>query len=158
MPCHDCGFALLSHHDDDVGAATWMPTRGTRIAVTMEPIDDEQAGDFVEFYTRRGCPISARLARQLQRRRLPMRYHDIWADERDAAFVRSVARGNETVPTVLIGDTALVAPSVRQVFAVLIDQAPHLLPVDDEPRDAGLIRLVRTFTRRPHTNGDDQAR
>ena len=124
----------------------------------MEPIDGEDAGDFVEFYTRRGCPISARLARQLRRRRLPLRFHDIWADDRDAAFVRSVARGNETVPTVLIGDTALVAPSARQVLAVLADRAPHLLPVDDEPRDVGLVRLVRTFTRRTHTNGDDQAR
>jgi mycoredoxin len=124
----------------------------------MEPIDDEEPGDFVEFYTRRGCPISARLARQLQRRRLPLRFHDIWADERDAAFVRSVARGNETVPTVLIGDTALVAPSARQVLAVLADRAPHLLPVDDEPRDTGVIRIVRILTRRPHANGDDQAR
>ncbi len=124
----------------------------------MEPTDDEPAGDFVDFYTRRGCPISARLARQLQRRRLPLRFHDIWADHRDAAFVRSVARGNETVPTVLIGDTALVAPSARQVLAVVADQAPHLLPVDDEPRDTGLIRLVRTFTRRPHANGDDETR
>jgi hypothetical protein len=30
-----------------------------------------------------------------------------------------VARGNETVPTVAIGDTALVNPSAREVLALL---------------------------------------
>ncbi len=40
---------------------------------------------------------------------------DIWQDPEAAAFVRSVANGNETVPTVSIGDVHLVNPSARQV-------------------------------------------
>ncbi len=35
-----------------------------------------------------------------------------------AAFVRSVANGNETVPTVAVGDVHMVNPSVRRVRAV----------------------------------------
>ena len=43
---------------------------------------------------------------------------DIWADEDAAAFIRGVNGGNETVPTVAIGGTVLVNPSVRQVVAL----------------------------------------
>jgi hypothetical protein len=41
--------------------------------------------------------------------------HDIWDDPDAAAVVRSHANGNETVPTVVIGDVGLVNPSTRQV-------------------------------------------
>jgi len=119
--------------------------------VTHEPIEanDEMpipALAAVEFYTRRGCPISAGLSRQLQRRGVPLRFHDIWADEDDAAFVRSVARGNETVPTVRIGDAVLVAPSTRAVLAALSEQAPHLLPASDDS-GSWLSRVRRGWRR-----------
>jgi hypothetical protein len=42
---------------------------------------------------------------------------NIWEDPEAAAFVRSVARGNETVPTVTAGDTVMVNPSASQVLA-----------------------------------------
>jgi len=41
--------------------------------------------------------------------------------------VRSVADGNETVPTVVIGPIGLVNPSIKQVKAALEEHAPHLL-------------------------------
>ena len=44
---------------------------------------------------------------------------NIWEDADAASFVRSVARGNETVPTVTIGDIALVNPSVGELHRVL---------------------------------------
>jgi hypothetical protein len=44
---------------------------------------------------------------------------NIWEDPEAAAFVRSVARGNETVPTVTVGDVALVNPSVGDLQRVL---------------------------------------
>lgn len=84
--------------------------------------------DAIHFYTRAGRPVSAYLSRRLQRFGFPLRYHDIWADPAAAAFVRSVARGNETVPTLVIGDVFLVAPSVSQVVAATTERAPHLLP------------------------------
>ncbi len=73
--------------------------------------------DVVEFYTRTGCPFSLALSWKLRRRRVPVRFHDIWADPEAAAFVRSVAGGNETVPTVVVGDVVLVAPSARRVVS-----------------------------------------
>lgn len=42
---------------------------------------------------------------------------NIWDDPEAAAFVRSVARGNETVPTVAVGEIAMVNPSVKDVLA-----------------------------------------
>jgi mycoredoxin len=50
-------------------------------------------------------------------RRARVKFHEvnIWNDPSAAAFVRSVANGNETVPTVTIGEVSLVNPSARQV-------------------------------------------
>lgn len=92
----------------------------------------------IRFYTRPGCPFSAVLSRQLRRRGLPLEFHDIWLDRDAAAFVRSVAGGNETVPTVVVGDAALVNPSVRRVLAATAEHAPHLLP--DPAADAATGR------------------
>lgn len=52
---------------------------------------------------------------------------NIWADPADAAIVRSVADGNETVPTVMIGDHAMVNPGAWQVKKAAKRLAPHLL-------------------------------
>lgn len=40
---------------------------------------------------------------------------DIWADDEARALVRSVNGGNETVPTVQIGDEFLTNPALREV-------------------------------------------
>ncbi len=41
--------------------------------------------------------------------------HNIWENAADAGVVRMHARGNETVPTVVIGDVGMVNPSARAV-------------------------------------------
>ena len=56
-----------------------------------------------------------------------MNERNIWDNPDDAAIVRSIADGNETVPTVVIGPVGLVNPSVKQVKATLAEHAPHLL-------------------------------
>ena len=86
----------------------------------------------VEFYWRPGCGFCMSLERQLRRAGVPMDQRNIWEDPDAAAFVRSVDRGNETVPTVTVGDIALVNPSRHQVVAILADRAPHLLPEGTE--------------------------
>ena len=45
---------------------------------------------------------------------------NIWEDPEAASFVRSVAGGNETVPTVTIGDEVFVNPSVQQLAAAIV--------------------------------------
>ena len=70
------------------------------------------------------------LERRLESARVPFKKHNIWENPDDAAFVRSVADGNEVVPTIRVGETALVNPSLGQVLAAMQDQAPHLVPAE----------------------------
>ena len=83
--------------------------------------------DCVEFYWRPGCPFCIALRRRLRGSGLPVREVNIWDDPDAAARVRAVAGGNETVPTVFVGDHALVNPSIRQVTALVREAAPKLL-------------------------------
>ena len=46
-----------------------------------------------------------------------MAKHNIWEDPADAAVVRSLANGNETVPTIVIDDIGMVNPSADEVIA-----------------------------------------
>ena len=69
----------------------------------------------VTVYLRPGCPFCHRLVSQLEKTDLKYEVRDIWDDPEAAAFVRSVADGNETVPTVTIGDISLVNPPANLV-------------------------------------------
>lgn len=80
----------------------------------------------VEFYWRPGCPFCMRLRRGLHRRGLPIEAINIWEHPDAAARVRAVADGNETVPTVFIGERALVNPTVAQVESLLREVDPGL--------------------------------
>jgi len=83
--------------------------------------------DAVEFYWRPGCPFCIALRTQLRRSRLPVREVNIWEDPDAAARVRAVAGGNETVPTVFVGEHALVNPSIKQLTDLVRQAAPQLL-------------------------------
>ncbi len=78
----------------------------------------------VVFYTRPRCPYSFRLRRALLRCGLPFREIDIWQDAGAAAMVRSVAGGNETVPTIHVGGQWLVNPTADEVCAAAGHQPP----------------------------------
>ena len=82
----------------------------------------------IEFYWRPGCPFCMHLERALETAKVPMTKRNIWDDPDAAAYVRSVAGGNETVPTIRVGDWASVNPSPAEVMKALEDEAPHLLP------------------------------
>lgn len=75
----------------------------------------------VRFYTRPGCPFSMLLERRLRSHDIAYRRIDIWDDPDAAAAVRAAANGNETVPTVGIGDVMLVNPGLREIDAVLAE-------------------------------------
>ncbi|NNE97055.1 MAG: NrdH-redoxin [Acidimicrobiales bacterium] len=78
----------------------------------------EQAPPVV-FYWRPGCGFCTMLQRNLDGHGIAYDSRNIWEDGDAAASVRSIANGNETVPTVLIGDTALVNPTIDQVLDAL---------------------------------------
>lgn len=70
-------------------------------------------------YWRPGCVFCMRLRLYLWARRIPARWINIWGDRDAAALVRSVARGNETVPTVSVAGEMHVNPSPRKLAALL---------------------------------------
>lgn len=114
-----------------------------------EPIDPTPAtaegeGPVTVFW-RPGCGFCSSLLRGLERHGLGFDRVNIWDDEEGAAFVRSVADGNETVPTVRIVDVALVNPSPNDVLRAVQERAPDHLPEGVEPIEGS--RLGRSIGR-----------
>jgi glutaredoxin-like protein len=104
-------------------------------------------GANVTVLWRPGCPFCALLLRRLEGTGLRFDRVDIWEDAVAAAWVRSVADGNETVPTVQVrgGDpsraVALVNPTATQVLDALARLEPTALP--DARRSGALVRLAQ---------------
>ncbi len=71
----------------------------------------------VTVYWRPGCGFCHILRRKLDRAGIERTEINIWEDSEAAAVVRSHAHGNETVPTVLVGDLAMVNPTAADVIA-----------------------------------------
>ncbi|MEV0349417.1 glutaredoxin domain-containing protein [Nonomuraea sp. NPDC050680] len=87
----------------------------------------------VVVYWRPGCKYCMRLRMRLRFTRLRHAEVNIWRDPEAAAFVRSVADGNETVPTVTVAGKAMVNPSKPQLLEAVTMYTPHLLPGPGEP-------------------------
>jgi mycoredoxin len=92
--------------------------------------DTPTDGRQLEYFWRPGCPFCMMLERDLDNSGIPVVKRNIWDEPEAAAVVRSVADGNETVPTVRIAGRALVNPSIRAVADLLREVAPELLPAD----------------------------
>jgi mycoredoxin len=107
------------------------------VPISQDPSSPTELQHPVTVYWRPGCGFCSSLLRGLDRQGLAFDRVNIWDDPGGAAFVRSVARGNETVPTVRVGDVALVNPTSRDVFRAVAEQAPELLPDDWEPPQPG---------------------
>lgn len=98
----------------------------------------------ITVYWRPGCGFCASLLRSLDRTGLRYGRTNIWDSDDAAAYVRSVARGNETVPTVRIGATALVNPSAQQVLATVAAETPDHLPDGYVPPEPGRMSQMIT--------------
>ena len=85
----------------------------------------EDGHDDVVIYWRPDCVYCLDLLLRLKFTRLRYRKVDIRKDADARAFVRSVADGNETVPTVVVAGQAMVNPSKRQLIEVAQSRAPH---------------------------------
>lgn len=73
----------------------------------------------VTVYWRPGCAFCQRLRLVLWTKRLHPAMVNIWKDSDAAAYVRSVAQGNETVPTVVIDGEPHVNPAPKLVVEAL---------------------------------------
>ena len=71
------------------------------------------------MYWRPGCGYCSSLRRDLSRRNINATWINIWEDDGARAFVRSVARGHETVPTAVIHGRAMVNPRGSDIVAAL---------------------------------------
>jgi len=85
---------------------------------SLPPVSDGSTPS-VTLYWRPGCPFCSRLTAALRAEGIDYTPVNIWDDPDAAAFVRSVANGNETVPTVTVGATALVNPPVQRIVELL---------------------------------------
>lgn len=97
---------------------------------------DNQPGDtptVIELYWRPGCPFCMVLRARLASTGLPLREVNIWDDPDAAARVRAVAGGNETVPTVFVGEHVMVNPSANRVMAAVREHAPGVLAARERP-------------------------
>ncbi|MER5866329.1 glutaredoxin domain-containing protein [Kitasatospora sp. NPDC002040] len=81
----------------------------------------------VVVYWRPMCTFCLLLFLKLLVTRVPRRWVNIWRHPEAAAFVRSVADGNETVPTVTVAGHAMVNPSRAELLQAVRTHAPHLL-------------------------------
>ena len=89
--------------------------RGCSTGFLFVTIEQEAPQVVADVYWRPGCPYCSALRRDLSRRNVPTRWHDIWQDTGARDFVRSANHGNETVPTVRVGDVTLTNPRGAQV-------------------------------------------
>jgi mycoredoxin len=87
---------------------------------------DQDQGEVV-IYWRPDCVFCLDLLLRLKFTRLRYQKVDIRKDPGARAFVRSVADGNETVPTVVVAGQALVNPSKRQLIEAVQAHAPLAL-------------------------------
>jgi glutaredoxin len=79
----------------------------------------------IEYYWRPGCPFCMMLSPQMRSLGVEVSEFNIWEDPDAAERVRAVADGNETVPTVIIGEKGLVNPSINEVRELIASQDPE---------------------------------
>lgn len=93
----------------------------------------------IDLYWRPGCGFCSTLRRRLDKLGIERVEHNIWDDPAHAAVVRAHANGNETVPTVVVGDVGMVNPSADALISHLAEHAPDLLPEGVEPSGPGPV-------------------
>lgn len=113
----------------------------------------QPTAETVTFFWRPGCVYSSGLRRGLERAGVPLDARNVWEDADAAATLRSLARGNETVPTVLVGPVALINPNLRDVLAMVARHAPGLLAAPQQARSARSARFGLR-RRRPRSGPD----
>lgn len=101
--------------------------------------DASDTASQIDLYWRPGCGFCSSLRRQLDKLGIERVEHNIWDEPAKAAVVRDHANGNETVPTIVVGDVGMVNPSAAAVAAHLARHAPHLLPNGFEMPERGPV-------------------
>ncbi|HVB06188.1 MAG TPA: glutaredoxin domain-containing protein [Acidimicrobiales bacterium] len=86
----------------------------------------EEHDEVLEVFWRPGCPYCYRLLDALEAARVRFRAHNIWEDETARAIVAAINSGNETVPTIVIGDLSATNPEPGGLLDTLRAEHPGL--------------------------------
>lgn len=86
----------------------------------------DSADSLLQVYWRPGCSACTSLRLALNDAGIAASWHNIRHDPKDAAWVRGVANGYETVPTVVYDDRVVVAPRPDRVVEDLRTAHPDL--------------------------------
>ena len=92
-------------------------------------------GTELTVYWRPGCGYCRRLQRSLSRAGVSYEAVDIWKDPEARAYVRSVANGNETVPTVRLAGEVMVNPAPGDLVDAIRLRAPERIAVEPGRRN-----------------------
>ena len=99
--------------------AWWLSPLNGRGGPRHTQVESRRQDFPVVIYWRPGCLYCLRLRGALGKDKDKATWISIWADEDAAAFVRSVNDGNETVPTVRIGEAVHTNPDPDLVKAAV---------------------------------------
>lgn len=102
---------------------------------------DETPLSAITVYWRPGCGYCFRLLRSLERDGVNVDLRNIWEDEEARDFVRQHNRGDETVPTVAVGDVVLTNPEPKDLISRLRADHPQVLAA--ESAQPGLLSRLR---------------
>lgn len=75
----------------------------------------------LEVFWRPGCPFCRRLFGALDHEGITYALRNIWEDDEARRFVAEHNRGNETVPTVVLGSEVLTNPPPRSLVQAVLE-------------------------------------
>lgn len=96
------------------GKIQWNQIHFSLVCIVME-----NSPPSVTVYWRPGCLSCVMLRDQLDQAGVSYESINIWENAEASAKVRSIDDGNETVPTVTVGDVGLVNPSANHVISLI---------------------------------------
>lgn len=102
-----------------LGIAWWVSPLNGRSGPRHTDVLADPSAHPVVIYWRPGCIFCTRLRGALGKAKDEATWVSIWADDEAAAWVRSVNGGDETVPTVRIGERVHTNPDPEIVRAAL---------------------------------------
>ncbi len=98
----------------------------------LDPPEDQVAPELppITVFWRPGCPFCMTLDRSMKKSGLEYDKRNIWEDPEAGEYVRSVADGNEVVPTVRVGSQGLVNPNMGQIMQALREESEQTLTTE----------------------------
>jgi mycoredoxin len=100
------------------------------VVVERDEFSSSEGSEALDVFWRPGCPFCARLFAVLEPAHVTMRLHNIWEDDDARAYVRAHNGGNETVPTVRLGEMVATNPDPATLLTVIREHHPQLVTTD----------------------------